>query len=277
MFRFAIVNVLLYQPHRYSLTETFIRAHAEYLPFQVTVVHGYPAQHDGEPLLADTRVRRAWRKFDRIVRRKGSDWEMTRSVLEAFRCFRPNVVLAEYGTSGVLVREACERVQVPLVVCFHGFDASQYEVLERNRADYLKLFETAHSVVAVSQAMSHRLVELGAGEKVRLVPYGVDVEKFVAGDASRSAPTFLATGRFVEKKAPYLTLSAFAKVLAERPLARLRMIGAGPLLGLTGQDAAGRERRGGLLVPRAVPRPGVLRTVCGERGAGRWCQRFRSV
>jgi glycosyltransferase involved in cell wall biosynthesis len=40
----------------------------------------------------------------------------------------------------------------------------------------------------------------------------------------------LAVGRFVEKKAPQLTLRAFVNVLGNMPEARLRMIGDGPLL-----------------------------------------------
>jgi colanic acid/amylovoran biosynthesis glycosyltransferase len=42
--------------------------------------------------------------------------------------------------------------------------------------------------------------------------------------------TFLAVGRFVEKKAPLLTLAAFASVWRRYPDARLRMIGSGKLL-----------------------------------------------
>jgi glycosyltransferase involved in cell wall biosynthesis len=40
---------------------------------------------------------------------------------------------------------------------------------------------------------------------------------------------FVAVGRLVEKKAPQLTIEAFAKVLAVHPTARLRFIGTGPL------------------------------------------------
>ena len=45
-----------------------------------------------------------------------------------------------------------------------------------------------------------------------------------------AAPVFLAVGRFVDKKAPHLTMTAFAKSLRDQPEARLRMIGEGPRL-----------------------------------------------
>ncbi len=226
------MNVLLYQPHRYCLTETFIRAHAEYLPFRVSVIHGFPAQREGVRLLADTAPQRALRKVDRLLRRKDSSWEMTRSVREAIRRYRPEVVLAEYGPSGVLVREACELAGVPLVVCFHGFDASVHEVLKANEKSYRELFQSAHAVVAGSRAMADRLRRLGAGDVVRLIPYGVDVERYLPGEPEKNPATFLAVGRFVEKKAPYLTLAAFAQVLRQRPQATLRLIGDGPLFGV---------------------------------------------
>ncbi len=226
------MNVLLYQPHRYLLTETFIRAHAEHLPCAVTVLHGYPAHRDGELLLPDTRGARAWRKVDRVVWRKATSWEMTRSLLVGFRRYQPDVVLAEYGPSGVLVREACEMAGVPLVVCFHGFDGSVREVLKVQKAAYERMFSTAFAVTAPSRAMTEKLRQLGAGDKAHFLPYGVDVDRFLGGDPAKQSPTFLAVGRFVEKKAPYLTLAAFAQVRAARPQARLRFVGEGPLLGV---------------------------------------------
>jgi glycosyltransferase involved in cell wall biosynthesis len=68
-------------------------------------------------------------------------------------------------------------------------------------------------------------------EKVHYVPSGVDCRDFSLTDAAVAPPTILSVGRLVEKKAPHLTLIAFARVLHECPEARLRIIGDGPLLG----------------------------------------------
>jgi glycosyltransferase involved in cell wall biosynthesis len=79
--------------------------------------------------------------------------------------------------------------------------------------------------------MERKLIELGAPPaKVKYNPYGVDCERFEGAAPANSPPLFLAVGRFTEKKAPKLTISAFAATLREYPAARLRMIGDGPLL-----------------------------------------------
>ena len=63
-------------------------------------------------------------------------------------------------------------------------------------------------------------------------PYGVNPERFSGAKPADNGPIFLAVGRFVEKKAPYLTLLAFSKVVKEAPSSQLIMVGGGPLLGI---------------------------------------------
>ena len=58
-------------------------------------------------------------------------------------------------------------------------------------------------------------------------PCGVDVGEFEPGDPVPGL--VVSVGRFVDKKAPDLTLLAFSKALARVPDARLVMIGDGPL------------------------------------------------
>jgi glycosyltransferase involved in cell wall biosynthesis len=129
-----------------------------------------------------------------------------------------------------MVGEACRRAGVPLVVHFHGYDASIHSVLERMAASYRRMFDTAGAIVAVSRAMTRRLIDLGApAGKVHWNSYGVDVAAFRGADPAAAGPTFLAVGRFTAKKAPHLTLRAFAAVHRAYPSARLRMIGFGDL------------------------------------------------
>jgi glycosyltransferase involved in cell wall biosynthesis len=140
-------------------------------------------------------------------------------------------VLAEYGTVGVRVMEACGRARIPLIVHFHGFDASVHEVLHEHEQTYPRLFDIAAAIIAVSPVMRARLIELGApAHKVHYNPCGVDCSEFAMTDAASAPPTIVAAGRLVDKKAPHLTLLAFAEVVRARPDARLRVIGDGPLM-----------------------------------------------
>jgi colanic acid/amylovoran biosynthesis glycosyltransferase len=175
---------------------------------------------------------RSWRKAVRVIRRQSWEVEITAGNRALLRRHRPDVVLAEFGTTGVIVSEACRLEKVPLVVHFHGRDASHRDVLSENEHSYSKMFAQAAAVIAVSKAMRDRLIDLGAPpERLFHIPYGIDLADFQGSDPSVAPPTFLAVGRFVEKKAPHLTILSFAETLRSCPDARLRMIGEGELLG----------------------------------------------
>ena len=217
-------------------TETFIRAHINYLPGNVTLIQGYPPRiGDAPPSLSERATR-----F--IVRHVGSAWLDTSKplfTLEYWRLLRscaPDVVLAEYGPTGIALQTACKMLSVPYVVHFHGFDAHGAKMLEKYGDRYPSMLQGAAAVVGVSRKMCAQLVELGAsGRRVFLNPCGVDVEAFVPSAEPCTSRTnepirFLAVGRFVEKKAPHLTLLAFRQVLEKQPRAHLQMIGNGPLL-----------------------------------------------
>lgn len=229
------MRLLIAQVNRPGASSSFLVAHAERLFSDVTVTWGSLGMVLGGPravpaLSAFGRTLAAFARRERAI----GGWERRTSELsfEALLArVRPDVVLAEFGPTGVRVMRACGRAQVPFVVHFHGFDASERAILTKLGAAYRELFARADAVVGVSQEMMQRLRELGApDDKLRYNPCGVDIERFFGAAPRSASPTFLSVGRLVEKKAPHLTLRAFASVHAVAPSARLRMIGDGPLL-----------------------------------------------
>jgi colanic acid/amylovoran biosynthesis glycosyltransferase len=212
-----------------SISETFIRGHVSRLPATTVLVHSWPPSIGESPVLSWP-IRVGY-KLRKRFSRNGGKGETTAAYIAAFRRFRIDAVLAEYGTTGVDVMEACRTSEIPLIVHFHGFDASVNEVLVNHAEDYRKMFGQAAAIIAVSRTMVRKLISLGAPpEKVHWNPCGVDCEQFSGAEPQNAAPLFLAVGRFVEKKAPQLTLRAFAEAHKASPEARLRMIGEGPLL-----------------------------------------------
>ncbi|HEY1037105.1 MAG TPA: glycosyltransferase [Candidatus Paceibacterota bacterium] len=142
-------------------------------------------------------------------------------------------VLAEFGPTGVSVKNICASLGIPLVTHFHGYDASRSDVLRRNKKKYKALFEASTAIVAVSREMAETLKGLGADkDKIFLNSCGVDTEKFKPADPSSNPPVFLAVGRLVEKKSPDSTIMAFARIVDDFPDARLIVVGSGPLHGL---------------------------------------------
>lgn len=222
------IAVLVPEPGKYS--ETFIRNHIENLP------------HDTVPLYEGEYP--PYRGPDELEVFKDQGIDPVRPILRSMRDiysgmkFRLNhllnsfdVVLAEYGPTGVAVQQLCRRMDLPLVVHFHGRDAYLHQTLSENEQRYQQLFQSAEAIVGVSLHMCEHLTSLGAPEsKVKLSPYGVDTDKFRGATPAENPPKFLAVGRFVEKKAPLTTIKAFARVRESHPESELLMVGEGPLL-----------------------------------------------
>jgi colanic acid/amylovoran biosynthesis glycosyltransferase len=237
------VTTCIVQPTLGVLTETFIEAHHRHLPGRLVrlygkpfplydedrrplLVLGHPALHRGAARLA----RVAPERVDFAVARAAPSGLRTRVWARFLRRQRVSVVLAEYGTTGVQVRAACVAAGVPLVAHFHGFDAYSETVLEANRDGYRRLFADASALVAVSKHMRKQLVGLGApAHKVEYNPYGIEVDDVPRARPASTPPVFLSAGRFVDKKAPQLTLLAFDRLARQCPDARLIMLGDGVL------------------------------------------------
>lgn len=214
-----------------DLESPFIRPHLERLPARTVAIHGFVPTIGSRPVLPNNPVARASRKVQRWARRQTWTEEITQGYAAAFTA-RPAVVLAEFGPTGVRLIEACRRTGVPLIAHFHGYDYSKRAVLEEHRESYPQLFDAAAAIVVVSRNMRDALIDLGAPpHKVHYCPYGVDCQQFHPGSPATAPPEAIAVGRFVDKKAPHLTILAFAKAHRAHPLARLRMIGDGALLG----------------------------------------------
>jgi len=228
-----IISVVVPEKNVYS--ETFIRAHIDYLPAKVKVLYGYPFPREtgeGELLYTPSglpyRIQKVlgeyiWGYSERLYKQRILSRYLLRNHVQA--------VLAEYGHTGLAMMEVCREAKIPLIVHFHGHDAYDSKILDYEGKNYPELFENSAALIVVSKDMHHQLIQLGApSEKLFLNPYGVDVSQFNGADPANADPVFISVGRFVDKKAPYLTLLAFHQIFESNPEARLIMIGDGPLL-----------------------------------------------
>ncbi|MCB0749009.1 MAG: glycosyltransferase, partial [Ignavibacteriae bacterium] len=122
-----------------------------------------------------------------------------------------------------------ERIGLPVVVHFHGYDASRHDVIAYCD-NYKGVFEHAHKVVVVSKVMYERLLDLGCPEeKLVYNVYGPRPE-FHDVQPQFSTLQFVGIGRFTDKKAPYYTLMAFKEIAAKYPDTKLLLAGDGTLL-----------------------------------------------
>lgn len=222
------LNLAVFTPGSVAVSETFIRAHIEALPFRVFHIKGpFHASRASSITGVCHLVSRLLRRLTPALHRR----LVTPKIRHRLRVNAIDVALAEYGPVGVTVMDACRAEGIPLVVHFHGFDASRTDVLKRWGTEYRHMFDFAAAVISVSKPMFASLVALGCNpEKLHLIHYGVDETLFRREVKADPIYTFLAVGRFVDKKSPLSTIRAFAIVHALRPTVTMVMVGEGPLL-----------------------------------------------
>lgn len=165
--------------------------------------------------------RRSWKASRATCQRLRELWETN----------RPRAVLASFGPNGIRASQVCPQLDIPFVIHFHGYDASALPRFENYRKEIKQALKLCQRAIAVSRVMAEKIVELGCPpEKIDLIPCGVPVNEFpIATHVDRQPCHFVAVGRMVEKKAPLMTLQAFAHCYRLQPEVKLTYIGNGPL------------------------------------------------
>lgn len=229
----------------YRLGETFVNRHiAEIFGGSVGVITG---RYHGENPLNKPVFERRQRAGGTAALLQGLLWHIplntlkhgtsrlpygqAKSDLIAFlREHQVEVILAEFGTQSLALAPLANELNIPIFTYFRGTDASKQIQRPRIVKAYNKMMPRLAGVFSVSQFLLDNLARHGVtvNQNAHVVPSGVDIRRFVPGE--KRPGSFLAVGRFVEKKAPQITLRAFAKAAQNHPDARLDFIGSGPLL-----------------------------------------------
>ena len=229
------MRVAVVSKNRDQYSETFIHDHVKLLSPECWYLHGdylplfYSKGMDGNDHSFLTDNPKIWfKKQDKIT--PGSGAHKT-AIARFLKENKIEIVLAEYGPSGVEMMEVCKAISVPFVVHFHGYDAYRTDILNYYGKQYPQLFAQAAAIIVVSNHMKQQLIRLGAPQnKIFLNPYGIDPELFPARKEFIHSTTFFAAGRFCETKSPHLTLFSFSKMKNQAQTAKLVMAGDGLLL-----------------------------------------------
>lgn len=222
-------NICIVRHEHFAYSQTFIEDHISHISCNTSVIHGesYPMFDQNKKFIFS-------QKYIKLATNHQYDI-LNNLYTEAFHLYlndhKFDVVLAEFGTVAAKIYKACEKSGIPYVVHFHGYDGTATTTLHAYKHEYSEIFKSAAALIVVSKAMRDKLISIGAPtNKIFLNPYGVDVQRDDLASPESSQPIFLAVGRFVEKKAPHLTIQAFEKTAKSIPGSRLVMVGDGPLL-----------------------------------------------
>jgi glycosyltransferase involved in cell wall biosynthesis len=149
-------------------------------------------------------------------------WRLGTSPRLQRRLARTQLVHAHFGPDGARIARAARLARRPLLVTFHGYDATMPS--SELGVDYRPLFDRAAGLICVSQFVRRRLIAAGAPEsRTTVLPIGIPIP--ADAEAVRE-PRILFVGRLVDKKGCGDLLSAVAGLADPLPV---HVIGDGPL------------------------------------------------
>ena len=144
------------------------------------------------------------------------------------------LVHAHFGPDGVFASGIAARSRLPLVVTFHGYDATLRDQASDGskrsvfNAGYQELFRRASVLIAVSEFIAGRLVDIGAPPTIiRRCYIGIPVPPLIDEVRRRDGVCFV--GRLVGKKGVSDLLQAVSMMPEPYRTVPVRIIGDGPL------------------------------------------------
>jgi colanic acid/amylovoran biosynthesis glycosyltransferase len=149
---------------------------------------------------------------------------------------KPALLHANFGRGGALALPIARRLGIPLIVSFHGGDATKHKHY-RNASPIQPIFQRrlealkreAALFVCVSDFIRRTLIERGfPAVKLAVNPYGIELAAPERPKPSAS-PYILFVGRLVEKKGLAYLLQAMALARRAHPALELVIVGDGPL------------------------------------------------
>lgn len=192
-----------------------------------------PFERVNELKLSPWNIQRLWNlSTDLLLNRKTevSSWPAYRKkLIDIFSNKRPDILHAHFGPMGVLLEPVAEKLDIPLVVTFYGYDISQLLKQELWQKAYGDLSGTVSKVTVLSEEMKQRALKAGFSEEhVEIVHLGTNIHAVKYQAPSFPVTHFISVGRLSEKKGHMDSIEAFGKVLKEssEPL-YFRIIGEG--------------------------------------------------
>lgn len=229
-------TVLVYREYLLPLSETFIlaqmRALRRFQPLLVgrTRVDGLPIADVECELLNNGGLRG---KVNEFVHRAG---RVPPPVARRLDQREPVILHAHFGPDALNAVPLARRLRIPMIVTFHGYDATQRVDLTAGLSRWrygrrrVRLIREAALVLTVSEYIRDRLLGLGfPPEQVKTHYTGIDLDRFTPAPRVRREPVVLGVGRLVEKKGFTHLIAAMVAVRNVCSRARLVLIGDGPL------------------------------------------------
>lgn len=156
------------------------------------------------------------------------------------RRVNPVLIHAHFGPDGTLALPIARALGIPLIVTFHGYDATihrevvmKYPFYDRHRIYFQKeafLQREGKLFIAASEFTKRKLVARGfSPDRIKVHYIGVDTRMFQPDPDPPRHPVVIFVGRLVEVKGCEYLLQAMKNVQRQVPDVQLMILGDGPL------------------------------------------------
>lgn len=152
---------------------------------------------------------------------------------------RPTLLHAHFGVDGVYALTLAERLKIPLVTTFHGYDVTTNvkSLLLSGKISWLnylafrkELARQGNLFICVSNYLRDSLVSMGFPQERVITHYiGVHADKINPNFKEKESKIILHVARLVEKKGTEYLIEAFSKIAVYDKNCHLVIVGDGPL------------------------------------------------
>jgi glycosyltransferase involved in cell wall biosynthesis len=157
-----------------------------------------------------------------------------RSYVRLRKLFKKNsysAIHAHFGYNGLNILKHAKKCRLPLVVTFHGYDASRMLSDETYKNRLPELFEYASAIILVSRHMIDNLNLERWLDKVKIIPCTVDPDVFeIRRENSTNGIKILHSGRLVDKKGVPDLIKVFRNLRRRYDNIELHIVGDGKKL-----------------------------------------------
>jgi colanic acid/amylovoran biosynthesis glycosyltransferase len=244
-------KVLVYNDSFFEISETFIYRQVNFLQdyFDLYLAghhlknqQHFPLQHPERVQVIEDKDAFPWNFITKVKRKTGYPAAMGhragKQLHELIQRQQFDLVHVHFGYTAVKALPILKKFNVPVIVSFHGYDASGMAYANPSYLNALpELIERASKLIIVSEHMKEIIGANGRhSNKVILYPYSVDVQQFESfSTRSGNQENFhiLHSGRLVGKKGVPDLVTVFSKLSKQYPHLVLHILGDGPEAGQT--------------------------------------------